>query len=163
MGLARTVLACAVIAIAIIVPSGGSGALLTGSKTSAADLTVRLDVQGRASVGAQISIRATVKNAGGRRASQVVLLLAPPAHTMFVSKSLGLSPGAGPKGACDGSVIDPIVRCVIDAIAPMASVVLALTVTANASLSSRIVATAITTSPEPLYRNNFANVPLTVS
>ena len=41
-----------------------------------ADLTVRLDVQGRASVGAQISMRVTVKNAGGRRANQVVLLLA---------------------------------------------------------------------------------------
>jgi hypothetical protein len=118
MGSGRAVLACTVIAITIIVPTGGSGALLAASKTSAADLTVRLDVRGQASVGAQIAIRATVKNAGGRRASQVVVLLAPPAHTMFVSKSLGLSPGAGPKGACDGSVIDPIIRCVIDAIAP---------------------------------------------
>lgn len=163
MGLARAVVACTVIAIAIIVSSGGSGALLAANKTSAADLTVRLDVQGRASVGAQIPIRATVKNAGGRRATQVVLLLAPPAHTMFVSKSLGLSPGAGPKGACDGSVIDPIVRCVIDAIAPMASAVLAVTITANAPLSSRIVATAIAASPEPLYRNNFAYVPIIVS
>jgi hypothetical protein len=82
---------------------------------------------------------------------------------MFVSKSLVLSLGAGPKGACDGSVVDPIVRCVIDAIAPRASAVLAITVTANAPLSSRVAATAIAASPESLYRNNFGYVPLTVS
>jgi hypothetical protein len=82
---------------------------------------------------------------------------------MFVSKSLVLSLGAGPKGACDGSVVDPIVRCVIDAIAPRASAVLAITVTANAPLSSCVAATAIAASPESLYRNNFGYVPLTVS
>jgi hypothetical protein len=41
--------------------------------------------------------------------------------------------------------------------------VLAIAITANAPFSSRVATTAIAASPEPLYRNNFAYVPLTVS